>query len=135
MYADARIFLLPLLHDERLPAVAASGRFLRAAARGDRSVSTATLTWDEVTFVVRRVLGLEVSAAKGEELLRVPRIAWLSVDLAVVRRAAELYRSLPLRPRDAIHAACALENGETGIVSEDGAYDRVSGLTRTWPPR
>jgi len=56
------------------------------------------------------------------------------VDLAVLRRAADLYRSLPMRPRDAIHAATALEAGEREILSEDRVFDRVPGLLRVWPP-
>lgn len=134
MYADAGLFLLPVLHIERLPAVAAAARFLESIARGARRVSTATLTWDEVVYVVRRLLGPEDSIAKGVELLAFPNLTWIRVDLAVLRRAADLYRSLPMRPRDAIHAAAALEAGEREILSEDRVFDRVSGLLRVWPP-
>lgn len=134
MYADAGLFLLPLLHIERVPTAAAAARFLESLARGSRRVSTATLTWDEVVYVVRRFLGAEDSIAKGQELLAFPNLAWLRVDLAVLRRAADLYRSLPMRPRDAIHAAAALEAGEREILSEDRVFDRVSGLVRVWPP-
>ncbi len=134
MYADAGLFLLPVLHVERLPRAAAAAQFLESLARGARRVSTATLTWDEVVYVVRRFLGPEDSFAKGEELLAFPNLAWLRVDLPVLRRAAALYKSLPMRPRDAIHAGAALEAGETEIISEDRAFDRVPGLARVWPP-
>ncbi len=134
MYADAGLFLLPVLHMERLPPAATAARFLNSLARGARRVSTATLTWDEVVYAVRRFLGPEDSIAKGQELLAFPNLTWLRVDLAVLRRAADLYRSLPMRPRDAIHAAAALEAGEKEILSEDRAFDRVSGLARVWPP-
>ncbi len=134
MYADAGLFILPVLHVERLPRAAAAARFLESLARGARRVSTATLTWDEVVYVVRRFLGPEDSFSKGEELLAFPNLAWLRVDLPVLRRAADLYRSLPMRPRDAIHAGAALEAGETEILSEDRVFDQVPGLSRVWPP-
>ena len=134
MYADAGAFLLPVLHSERLPPAAAAARFLQAMAAGDRSVTTATLTWDEVVYVVRRLLGPEDSIAKGQELLALPNLKWYRVDLAVLRRAAGLYQSVPMRPRDAIHAAAALEAGEKEILFEDRVFDRVPGLARVWPP-
>lgn len=134
MYADAGLFLLPVLHDDRVPSAASAARFLGSVVRGSRKVSTATLTWDEVVYVVRRLLGPEDSIAKGVELLAFPNVMWHRVDLAVLQRAADLYRSLPVRPRDAIHAATALEAGERQILSEDRVFDRVEGLVRVWPP-
>jgi len=134
MYADAGVFLLPLLHEPRLPHVVAATRFLESLARGTGRVSTSTLTWDEVVYVVRRSLGPEDSIAKGGELLAFPNLSWLRVDLAVLRRGADLYRTLPMRPRDAIHAGAALEAGESEILSEDRVFDRVPGLDRVWPP-
>ena len=134
MYADAGLFLVPMLHADHVPAASSAARFLESLAGGSRKVSTATLTWDEVVYVVRRLLGPEDSIAKGAELLAFPNLTWLRVDLAVLHRAADLYRSLPVRPRDAIHAAAALEAGEREILSEDRVFDRVSGLHRVWPP-
>ncbi|HYY48746.1 MAG TPA: PIN domain-containing protein [Thermoplasmata archaeon] len=63
------------------------------------------------------------SVAKGRELVEFPNLARLRVDLAALRRAADLYRSLPTRPRDAIHAAAALKAGEREILSEDRVFD------------
>jgi len=134
MYADAGLFLVPMLYEYRVPAAASAARLLESVARGSRKVSTSTLTWDEVVYVVRRVLGVEDSIAKGAGLLAFPNLTWLRVDLAVLRRAADLYQSLPMRPRDSIHAAAALEAGEREILSEDRVFDRVSGLRRVWPP-
>jgi len=134
MYADAGLFLVPVLQSDRVPPAVSAARFLEALARGTRKVSTSTLTWDEVVYVVRRLLGPEDSVAKGAELLAFPNLTWHRVDLAVLRRAADLYRSLPMRPRDAIHAATALEAGEREILSEDRVFDRVPVLLRVWPP-
>src|SRR5438094_1189760 len=101
-----------MLYEDRVPAAASAAPLLESVARGTRKVSTSTLTWDEVVYVVRRLLGVEDSIAKGAGLLVLPNLTWLRVDLAVLRRAADLYQSLQMRPRDAIHAAAALEAGD-----------------------
>src|SRR5881397_4382255 len=104
MYADAGLFLVPVLQSDRVPPAASAARFLKALARGTRKVSTATLTWDEVVYVVRRLLRPEDSLAKAVELLAFPNLTWHRVDLTVLRGAADLYRTLAMRPRDPIHA-------------------------------
>jgi len=105
VYADAGLFLLPLLHTKQVPPAEAAANFLESVARGSRRVCTATLTWDEVVYVIRRLLGPEDSREKAEDLLALPNVTWIPADLAVVREASVLYRDLPIRPRDAIHAA------------------------------
>src|SRR5438034_2214543 len=85
MYADAGLFLVPMLYGTRVPAAASAARLLESVARGTRKVSTSTLTWDEVVYVVRRLLGAEDSIAKGAGLLAFPNLTWLRVDMAVLR--------------------------------------------------
>src|SRR5256885_16008322 len=118
MYADAGLFLVPVLYANGAPWVGAAAQFLESLGRGTRKVSTATLTWDEVVYVVRRLLGPEDSIAKGAELLAFPNLTWLRVDLAGLRVAAGLYRSLPIRPRGAVHAAPARQAGQPEVCSE-----------------
>src|SRR2546422_11105892 len=101
MYADAGLFLVPVLYANRAPPVVAAARFLESLARGTREGSTATLTWDEVVYVVRRLLGPDDSIAKGAEVLAFPNLTWLPVGVPVVRGAAGPLRSLPVRPRGA----------------------------------
>src|SRR2546426_8525188 len=101
MYADAGLFLVPVLYANRAPPVVAAARFLESLARGTRKVSTATLTWDEVVYVVRRLLGPDDSIAKGAELLAFPNLTWLRVGLPGLRGAPGPSRCFPLRPRAA----------------------------------
>ena len=133
MYVDSTVFLLSLLRPERTPSVAACDAFLDSLLRGSRRASTATLTWDEVTYIVRREVGPEVSIAKGRDLLDFPHLGWLAVTPEVLRRAEGLYRAIPIRPRDAIHGAVVLTYGLEGIVSADQAFDGVPGLVRFDP--
>jgi len=134
MYADAGVFVLSLVADERARHASASRSFLEAVVLGRRTVTTSTLTWDEVVYVVRRLLGVEDSRAKAEELLALPNVSWIPADSTVIRAASTLYRDLPIRPRDAIHAASALQSREEEILSEDEVFNRVPGLRRVWPP-
>lgn len=134
MYADAGVFVLSLTADERIPNVPESVGFVESVVRGQRAVSTSVLTWDEVVYVVRRLLGPEDSRDKAEDLLALPHVTWIPADLAVTREASALYRSLPIRPRDAIHAASAIQAGEREMVSEDPVFDRIPGVRRVWPP-
>lgn len=54
-----------------------------------------------------------------------------SFDAAVLTRALELINTHErLGGRDAVHAATALQNGITTIVSPDSAFDGIGGLTR-----
>lgn len=52
---------------------------------------------------------------------------------AVLARALNLVVTTQLRGRDAVHAATAIENGITAIVSPDTDFDGVAGLARISP--
>ncbi len=134
MYADAGVFVLSLTAADGSPHVRESKRFVESVVRGERAVSTSVLTWDEVVYVVRRLLGPEDSQEKAEDLLALPNVTWIPADLAVIREASVLYRNLPIRPRDAIHAASAIRAGEREVLSEDKVFERISGMRRVWPP-
>jgi predicted nucleic acid-binding protein len=54
-------------------------------------------------------------------------------DRSVTRRAIELMSDPGLSPRDAFHAAHALDSGCPVIVSSDPDYDRLAGLRRVGP--
>jgi predicted nucleic acid-binding protein len=54
-------------------------------------------------------------------------------DRSVTRRAIELMSDPGLSPRDAFHAAHALDSACSVIVSSDPDYDRLSALRRVGP--
>lgn len=54
-------------------------------------------------------------------------------DGAVLARALELVSATPLRGRDAVHAATALQHGLPTILSADPDFDAVPGLARIAP--
>jgi predicted nucleic acid-binding protein len=54
-------------------------------------------------------------------------------DRSVIGRAKELMAEPGLSPRDAFHAAHALDSGCPVIVSSDPDYDRLATLRRVGP--
>jgi predicted nucleic acid-binding protein len=61
------------------------------------------------------------------------RIAELGIDHAVIDGAKALMPEPCLPPRDALHAAHAIEAGCELIVSSDPGFDEVSALRRLGP--
>jgi predicted nucleic acid-binding protein len=55
-------------------------------------------------------------------------------DRSVTRRAMDLMFDPGLSPRDAFHAAHALDSDCPVIVSSDPAYDRLDSIQRLAPP-
>jgi hypothetical protein len=49
-----------------------------------------TVTWDEVSWAVRRFLGNEIALLEGRSFLNLPRLKLLTVDSEVILKAQEL---------------------------------------------
>ena len=80
---------------------------------------------------IMRAMGERLAAtwqALGSLRLELEPTTW-----AVVERAQQLMAEPGLAPRDAFHAAHALEASCDAIASSDAAFDRVSGLERLRP--
>lgn len=134
LYVDSNVFLYPVIYE--VDAVAEARRskdFLLKIAKGDVEACTATVTWDEVVWAIRKIFGLEPSLEQGKKLLGFPNLKLLGVRKGVVLMAQELMEEYSLKPRDALHAAAALQNGITTIVSYDGDFDKVKEIRRTEP--
>lgn len=134
LYVDSNVFLYPVIYE--VDAVAEAKRskdFLLKIAKGDVEACTATITWDEVVWAIRRIFGLEPSLEQGRKLLGFPNLKLLGVRKGVVLRAQEIMEKYSLKPRDALHAATALENRITTIVSYDEDFDKVKEVKRTEP--
>ena len=56
-------------------------------------------------------------------------------SMAVVDQAKTLMGRPGLAPRDAFHAAHAIQAGCSVIVSSDAAFDRLAALRRVGPPQ
>lgn len=134
LYVDSNIFLYPIIYevDAVEEARGAKGLLLKIAT-GDVEAYTSILTWDEVVWVVRKLFGLELSIEQGKCLLAFPNLRFLAVKKSVVLRAQEILEKYGVKPRGAIHAATAMENNITTIVSYDKDFDVIREVRRIEP--
>ena len=123
-YVDSNVFIYPVVADERTEAKSASAKkVLLQIATGRLEAATCYLTWDETVWVLKKFLGRDLAVAEGKRFLEFPGLKFLRVDGPVVSRAQDLVAKYEIKPRDAIHAACALENGIREIISDDPDFD------------
>ncbi len=134
LYVDSNVFLYPIVYDSEVIVEAKKSKdFLLKIAQGSVEACTATITWDEIAWVVRKVFGFEFSAEEGKKFLAFPNLKLLGVKKSTVFKAQELMEKYLMKPRDAIHAAVALENDITEVVSYDVDFDRIEGFKRVEP--
>lgn len=134
LYIDSNIFIYPAIYDpDVIPEAARAKAKLHEIASGSIEASTSTLTWDEVTWVVRRLFGSEKASAQGASFLKLHNLKLLKVDLEIISQAQTLLERYNLKPRDAIHAATAMRNGIDKILSYDEDFDALPNLVRVTP--
>jgi len=134
LYIDSNVFVYPVIYNLQVVDEAKKSKdFLLEIALGKVEAYTATVTWDEVAWVVRKVFGFEFSAEESKKFLSFPNLRLLGVKKSTVFRAQELVEKYRMRPRDAIHAAVALENKITTIVSYDKDFDEMKEIRRIEP--
>lgn len=134
LYVDSNLFIYPIIYDpSAIPEAARAKAKLLEIASGSMKACTSTLTWDEVTRVTRRLFGSEKAAEQGASFLKLPNLKLLKVDVEIVSHAQALLERHNLKPRDAIHAATALKNGISKILSYDEDFDTVPDLVRLSP--
>ena len=134
VYVDSNIFLYPIIYSSEVVEEARESKdFLMKISEGLVKACTATITWDEVVWVVRKIFGLKPSVEAGRKLLVFPNLKFLNVKRNVVLKAQKLMEKYMIKPRDAIHAATALENGVETIVSYDRDFDKLEEIRRVEP--
>jgi len=134
LYIDSNVFIYPVIYDlNTIPEAARAKARLNEITSGSVRAFTSTLTWDEVTWVTRRLFGSEMAAAQGASFLKLPNLRLLRVDTGVISHAQTLLEKYSLKPRDAIHAATAIRNGISKILSYDEDFDALPNLVRVTP--
>jgi hypothetical protein len=134
IYVDSNIFIYPIIYDEAAVSEAKRSKdFLLKIASGKIEAYTSTLTWDEVTWIIRRIFGVNPSLSEGKKLLTFPNLRLLGIKKTTILKAQEIAERYKLKPRDAIHTATALENKITTIVSYDKDLDLPTEIKRIEP--
>ncbi len=133
IYVDSNAFVLPVIGEDSRRAKGATS-LLRMIEAQKLEAFTSVLTWDEVCWVVTKVLGKADGVAAGKKLLGFPNLRFVEANSAVMSAAQSLlerYSSKGLGPRDAIHCASAVTRRAAIIASDDGGLDMVKEVKRT----
>jgi predicted nucleic acid-binding protein len=129
VYIDSNIFISPLIYERSSDSIG-SRKVLAAIEKAEVTAYTSTFTWDEVVWVVRRVLGRADSIQVGERLAAYPNLRFVSASEEVIRSAQRLLSEFSITPRDAVHVASALSKSVDVLVSDDSDLDVIEGIRR-----
>jgi predicted nucleic acid-binding protein len=131
-YIDSNVFIYPTIYQTEAQQKAKKAKeILHKIESGELSAYTSTLTWDEVVWVVSRVLSRNDAIQQGKKLLGFPNLEFIDVDEGILTLAQMLLDRYKLSPRDSIHVASALNRKIKTIVSDDGDFDQVKEIKRT----
>mgnify|MGYP001565720883 CR=1 FL=1 len=129
-YIDTNVFVYAALENPKnSEAVYCRAVLGKIVAKGI-SASTSILTWDELVWACKKALALAESVGQGQRLLNLQNLKVKECNTAIAAVAGELMIKYMLKPRDALHAATAILNGEKEIISDDADFDKVKELKR-----
>ncbi|MEK6895441.1 MAG: type II toxin-antitoxin system VapC family toxin [Nanoarchaeota archaeon] len=127
-YLDTNIFMNAFLYED--DKAKKCKEIISKIARNELVGVTSALTWDEIVYSIKRLLGSEKAEISGERFLNIPNLKLLSADKNIIARSQKLIVKYKLNPRDAIHAATAMLNGCNSIISDDSDFDKVKEIKR-----
>ena len=129
-YIDANPFIYAAIE---LPtdakAVQSRDIFIKIAS-GKILASTSILTWDELVWVCRKSLPTNLAIKIGLSMISLPKLEIMEANKLTAVKASALMDQYGLKPRDAIHAATAILNGEREIITDDADFGKVKELKR-----
>lgn len=123
-YLDTNVFLFAFSGSQHAQTI------LKEVSSGRMDGATSCLSWDEFMWALRKQFSEQDSASEGKKLLSCPHLVFLDVNVETIERAQQLLERYGLRPRDAIHAASALQRGIREMISDDSDFDRVKEFKR-----
>lgn len=130
-YLDSNVFIYPVVASEKTERKASLAKnLLLQVARGNLKVATSSLTWDELVWCVRRIAGVEIAAKEGERFLEFPNLRIIPVDEKILQISQRVVSRYGAKPRDAIHAGCAISNNIKEIISDDSDFDKIAEIKR-----
>ena len=131
-YIDSNVFIYPVIYQTEAQQKAKKAKeILHKIENGELSAYTSTLTWDEVVWVVSRVMDRNDGIAQGRKLLGFPNLKFINADENVLTQAQTLIDKYKLSPRDSIHVASALVRNIKAVISDDADFDQVQEIKRT----
>ena len=130
-YIDSSVFIYPAIYQTESQQKAKKAKeILLKIEKGEISAHTSTLTWDEVVWVVGKLLSRDDGINQGKKLLGFPNLEFINVDEGILTLAQDLLNKYKLSPRDSIHAASAVSRKIKAVISDDKDFDQVKEITR-----
>lgn len=130
-YLDSNVFIYPVVADEKTEVKSKLSKdILIKVESGELEAATSFLTWDELVWSVKRIIDSETAKQEGKKFLDFSNLKMLNIDSGVINEAQKLLEKYNLKPRDSIHAACAIKNNIGEIITDDSDFDKVKELKR-----
>ncbi len=132
-YLDSNLFAALLLKQQRPEIQRECRSWLERAERAEVAGVISTLVWDEVVYTCgrlskgpsgERAYHHKVAHEASVRLLAMSFLQIASPGVEDLHVAQDLLRDLPLRPRDALHAALALSHADGNLVTLDTDFER-----------
>ena len=128
IYLDSTAFIWPALYEDK-KAMAARD-LIKNIREGRQNAATSVLTFDEVVWKIKKERTLDAALMAGNAILQMSGLSLIEVNHETLLKAYELIELYKLHPRDAIHAACAINRNIMIIISEDKDFDKIKELKR-----
>lgn len=125
-YIDSNVLVYASTNNQELGQKAR--RFLQAIQAGTFRGVTSCLTFDEVIYVLKKILPANLLAA-GEQILDLD-IKFIPVDKQLLHALLNIVEASHLQPRDALHLATMRANNVSLLVSEDKDFDTIPTIKR-----
>lgn len=126
LYLDANVFIFAALSTKEYGDKAEA--VLNRVQLGEETAVTSALTFDEVFWEVKRNRGLDMAINTAEAMLNFLNLEIVAADKETALAAVALIRKYSLAPRDALHAATAIECGVDYLVTSDTDFDKIKEL-------
>lgn len=127
-YIDANIFIYAVNSKSENSIICKN--IIIDIAEGKINAATSVLTWDEFSWVTKRILGRGLAKIESSKLLNMPNLKFLAADETVIRSAQKITENYNIDPRDAIHAATASNNNINLFISDDPDFDGIKEFKR-----
>ena len=128
-YLDSNVFLYPILYEGKKSKRAE--RILTSMVKGKTTCCTASLTIDEILWVVTNKVSRDEALEIAKDIFELPNLRILDVSAIDALNAIGLMEKYKrLKPRDAIHGAVCMGAGISTIVSDDNDFDKIKEIKR-----
>ena len=128
-YVDSNVFLYPVIYQD-IPEVEFGRDVISSIEKKDIQAYTSTLTWDEISYVVEKLLGRTDAIEIGRKFMNYPGLRFIVMDEDVMRRSQLMREKYNLKPRDSIHLSSAIGRGIKRIITEDRDFDNLKEIER-----